>query len=145
MAVRFSLPVLGAIALLGYSPLSAAEYVKSPGGQRGGYSQAVVTDAGGKIIWLAGFTPTHDSANFETQVRETFTNMQAVLVKQHANLSDVVTMTAFIKDARYRDTFTKVRKEFFKDNFPASAQITVSGFAGGPDQMVEVQAVAVVK
>ena len=53
-------------------------------------------------------------------------------------------MTVFIIDARYGDRFIEIRKEMYPDgNFPASALITVAGFAR-PNMMVEIQCVAVV-
>ena len=55
----------------------------------------------------------------------------------------MVTMTVFIIDARFGDRFTQLRKEFFGDDFPASALITVAGLAR-PELLVEVQGVAVV-
>ena len=60
-------------------------------------------------------------------------------------LADIVTMTAFIIDARHGTRFTEIRGEYFKGTeFPASAVITVSGFSQ-PDMMVEIQAIAVVE
>ena len=59
-------------------------------------------------------------------------------------LHDMVTMTVFLKDARYGDRFVQLRREIFKgEKFPASALITVTGFAR-PETLVEVQGVAVV-
>ena len=55
----------------------------------------------------------------------------------------MVTMTVFITDARYGDRFTELRKEIFRDNFPASALITVASLAR-PELLVEVQGTAVI-
>ena len=54
----------------------------------------------------------------------------------------MVTMTVFINDPRNGDRFVELRKEIFGGDFPASALITVSGFAR-PGLLVEVQGVAV--
>ena len=52
-------------------------------------------------------------------------------------------MTVFIKDGRYGTRFTEIRAEHFPDGrYPASALVTVSGFAK-PAMMVEIQGVAV--
>jgi 2-iminobutanoate/2-iminopropanoate deaminase len=56
----------------------------------------------------------------------------------------MVTMTVFINDARLGDRFVELRKEIFRENFPASALITVTGFAR-PGILVEVQGIAVVQ
>jgi 2-iminobutanoate/2-iminopropanoate deaminase len=112
------------------------------------YSQAVITE-GGRIIWLAGQTAAEDgagrslAADFDGQVREVFRRLGATLEEAGAALSDMVTMTVFITDARLGDRFTELRKEIFGDKFPASALITVAGLAR-PELLVEVQGVAVI-
>lgn len=116
--------------------------------QQRAFSPAVAT-SGGRILWLAGHGGLHgtDSAldgDFDGQSRQAFRNLAATLAQAGARLSDIVTMTVFIIDARYGDRFIEVRKEFYPDaKFPASALITVAGFAR-PSMMVEIQAVAVV-
>jgi enamine deaminase RidA (YjgF/YER057c/UK114 family) len=51
-------------------------------------------------------------------------------------------MTVFLIDARYTTRMTELRAKLFGDNFPASAAISVSGFAR-PEVMLEIQCVAV--
>ena len=58
-------------------------------------------------------------------------------------LSDVVTMTVFIRNQPDGNEFVKIRGEVFKKDFPASALITAKDFAV-PQLLVEIQAVAVV-
>ena len=59
-------------------------------------------------------------------------------------LADMVTMTVFIKEARYGDRFVEIRRELFPDaKFPASALITVANFAR-PGMEIEIQGVAVI-
>ena len=122
-------------------------YVKREAAQARAYSQAVVT-AGGRTIWLAGQVALEDSGgrslagNFDDQVREIFARLGRTLEEAGAKLSDMVTMTVFITDARFGDRFVQLRKEIFGDNFPASALITVAGLAR-PEMLVEVQGIAV--
>jgi 2-iminobutanoate/2-iminopropanoate deaminase len=107
------------------------------------FSRAVITD-GGETVWLAGRTASDAAANFEAQVRDVFSNLDKTIKEVGGKgLADMVTMTVFINDARLGDQFVKIRQEVFKECFPASALITVSGFAR-PGLMVEVQGVAVV-
>jgi enamine deaminase RidA (YjgF/YER057c/UK114 family) len=54
----------------------------------------------------------------------------------------MVTMTVFLIDARYTTRMTELRTELFGKDFPASAAITVQGFAQ-PEMMIEVQGIAV--
>lgn len=122
-------------------------HVKRERAQARAYSQAVVTQ-GGRTIWLAGQVAGEDAAgrslaaDFDGQVREVFARLGRTLEEAGARLSDMVTMTVFITDARLGDRFTELRKEIFGDNFPASALITVAGLAA-PEFLVEVQGVAV--
>ncbi len=108
------------------------------------YSKAVITE-GGKTIWLAGQTAQERNADFDAQVREIFERLaDTIEACGGSGLHDMVTMTVFLKDARYGDRFVQLRREIFNDrDFPASALITVTGFAR-TETLVEVQGVAVV-
>jgi enamine deaminase RidA (YjgF/YER057c/UK114 family) len=107
------------------------------------YSKAVITE-GGRTIWLAGQTAQDRKADFEAQVREIFDKLaETIKAVGGSGLHDMVTMTVFLKDARHGDRFVEMRREIFRENFPASALITVTGFAR-PETLVEVQGVAVV-
>ena len=123
-------------------------YLKNERAQARGYSQAVVTE-GGRTIWLAGQVAAEDSAgrslaaDFDGQVREVFARLGHTLEEAGGRLTDMVTMTVFITDARLGDRFTQLRCEIFGDNYPASALITVAGLAR-PEMLVEVQGIAVV-
>jgi hypothetical protein len=61
------------------------------------------------------------------------------LAEAGAKLSDIVTMTVFLIDARYTARIGEVRTEIFGKDFPASAAITVTGFAQ-PKMTIEVSA-----
>ena len=122
--------------------------LKKAQAQARGYSQAVVTE-GGRVVWLAGQIAGEDSsgrslaADFDGQVREVFARLGRTLEEAGGRLSDMVTMTVFITDARLGDRFTQLRCEIFGDDFPASALITVAGLAR-PEMLVEVQGIAVI-
>jgi 2-iminobutanoate/2-iminopropanoate deaminase len=127
----------------------AREYLPLPPEMAGrSYSPAVVTK-GGKIVWLAGVTTLKDeqgkslAGDVEGQTRFIFREIGRNLEKVGGKLEDVVTMTAYLTDARYGADFAKVRREVFPTNAPSSSQITVSALAV-PGFMVEVHAIAVV-
>src|SRR6516164_8826881 len=111
------------------------------------FSPAVITE-GGKVIWIAGHTGQKDSTgnslagDFEAQMRQTFKNIEATLKEAGASLKDIVTMTVFLADSRYTTRMTEIRTEIFGEDFPASAAITVTGFAD-PSMLIEIQAIAV--
>jgi len=112
------------------------------------YSPAVITRGAGTIVWLAGHTGHVDDAgkslagDFEAQCRQTFRNIEKTLAEAGAKLSDMVTMTVFLADARHTTRMTEIRGEIFGRDFAASAAITVTGFAD-PAIMIEIQGVAV--
>jgi 2-iminobutanoate/2-iminopropanoate deaminase len=108
----------------------------------------VITE-GGKVIWIAGHTGQKDSAgnalagDFDGQMRQTFKNIEATLQEVGASLKDIVTVTVFLTDSRYTTRMTEIRTEIFGEDFPASAAITVTGFAD-PSILIEIQGIAVV-
>jgi enamine deaminase RidA (YjgF/YER057c/UK114 family) len=116
--------------------------------QKRAFSPAVVTEGTGRTIWLAGHTGQVDdegrslAGDFDAQCRQTFRNIEKTLDEAGATLSDMVTMTVFLIDARYTTRMTELRTEIFGKDFPASAAITVTGFAN-PSMMIEIQGVAV--
>ena len=136
-------------------------YLKGDWEETRTFSPAVST-RGGRIVWLAGMlgisadpaaVTTKDTAmavvgptlagDFDGQVRAIFRRIADTLERSGGQLSDVVTMTVFLRESRHGDRFVELRREFFPRDYPASALITVSGFPH-PDMLVEVQAVAVV-
>lgn len=112
------------------------------------FSPAVIT-RGGTTIWLAGHTGQKDDAgnalagDFDAQVHQTFRNLEATLAEAGGTLKDIVTMTVFLVDVRHTTRMTELRTEIFGSDFPASAAITVTGFAD-PAMLIEIQAVAVI-
>jgi enamine deaminase RidA (YjgF/YER057c/UK114 family) len=124
-------------------------YVRGTWQQKRAFSPAVITEGVGRIVWVAGHTgQTADdgrslAGDFDAQCRQTFRNIEKTLAEAGAKLADIVTMTVFLIDARYTTRMTELRVQIFGKDFPASAAITVAGFAL-PEMMLEIQCVAVV-
>ncbi len=124
------------------------QYVKGTWQQQRGFSPAVIT-SGGRVVWLAGQTGQTGedgrslAGDFDAQVRQTFANMERWLVEAGATLNDLVTMTVYLKDPRLTTRMAELRAEILGDNFPASAAITVTGFAD-PNMLIEIQGIAVI-
>ena len=138
-----------AFSLLLAGTTNAAQYLElTPRMKERAYSPAVITE-GGKIVWLAGYGGLEDASgkslagDFDAQARASFAAINSTLQKVGGSLENLVTMTVFIADVRYGDRFVQIRREMFpKGNFPASALITVSGFAR-PGMLIEIQGIAV--
>lgn len=77
------------------------------------------------------------------QSRRVFQNIQRVLENGGASLRDVVKITVFVTDIRYREGYGEVRQEFLGASPPASTLVQVAGLAI-PGAMIEIEAVAVV-
>jgi enamine deaminase RidA (YjgF/YER057c/UK114 family) len=122
-------------------------FVRGTWQQKRAFSPAVITE-GGRMIFIAGHTGQTDDAgkslagDFDAQFRQTFRNIEKTLAEAGGTLRDMVTMTVFLSDARYTTRMTELRTELFGNDFPASAAITVQGFAQ-PEMMIEVQGIAV--
>jgi 2-iminobutanoate/2-iminopropanoate deaminase len=116
--------------------------------QKRAFSPAVITEGAQKIVWIAGHTgQTADdgrslAGDFDAQCRQCFRNIEKTLAEAGARLADLVTMTVFLSDARHTTRMTEIRTEVLGKDFPASAAITVSGFAD-PTMLIEIQGVAV--
>lgn len=124
-------------------------YLRGTWQQKRAFSPAVVTSGAGKTIYVAGHTgQTADdgrdlAGDFDAQCRQTFRNIEKTLAEAGATLADLVTMTVFMIDVRHTTQMTEIRTEIFGKDFPASAAITVAGFAQ-PSIMIEIQGIAVV-
>jgi len=144
MHVRTARRIAAAIATLAWSTSGHAKecYAPDARAQERAFSRAVVTD-GGKAIWLGGQTGSPES-NFEGQAREIFNALdKTIKAVGGTGLKDLTTMTVFVTDVRLGDRLTQIRKELFKECFPASALITVTGLAR-PGLLIEIQGTAVI-
>ena len=109
------------------------------------FSPCVITQGGGRTIYIAGHTGQVDDSgkslagDFDAQFEQTFRNIERTLAEAGAKLSDMVTMTVFLIDARYTTRMTELRGELFGKDFPASAAITVQGFAQ-PEMLTSLRA-----
>lgn len=103
----------------------------------------------GRLIYVAGQIPwdadgqTVAKGDIAGQTRQVFDNIGAVLAVAGATLDDVVKITIFAADIRYRDVINQVRTEVFTEPYPASTQVAVAALVD-PEWMVEIEAVAFV-
>ncbi|MFF5707274.1 RidA family protein [Streptomyces sp. NPDC012794] len=113
-----------------------------------GYSQAIKA---GDTVYISGQL-SHDAAgnlvgvgDFEKQVRTSFENMDKVLAHYKIPRSQIVSMKIYTKDLRQNfDTAAKLHKEYVGKHRTTDTIIGVSDLAF-PEQLVEIEAVALVK
>lgn len=90
-----------------------------------GYSQAWRVDGPRAIVQVAGQVPvTPDGtvladADFETQARQVFRNLERVLGDAGASFDDVVKVTVYLTDAANLPIYRDVKAEFVKGPQPA--------------------------
>ena len=117
--------------------------------QTRGYSRAVRVD-GGATVFLAGLMHARDAdgrslaGDLPAQARGIFERMAQTLGEMGGGLRDVAAMTVYLTDARYGDEFTRLRADYFSDDYPASTMVTVAGLAR-PEALIEVTATAVLE
>ncbi len=80
--------------------------------------------------------------DIEAQTRQVLTNLQNILEEVGGSLTNVAKLTTILTHHGYRETFRKVRPEFFQDPLPANTLIVVESLAS-PDFMIEIEAIAV--
>jgi enamine deaminase RidA (YjgF/YER057c/UK114 family) len=124
-------------------------FVRGAQAESNAYSPAVITEGAARTIWVAGHSGAVDDSgkslagDFDAQCRQTFRNIEKTLAEAGAKLADIVTVTVFLVDPRYTTRMIELRRQIFGKEFPASAAITVAGFAL-PEMLLQIQCVAVI-
>jgi enamine deaminase RidA (YjgF/YER057c/UK114 family) len=76
------------------------------------------------------------------QCRQTFRNIQELVVQAGGTMDNVVSLDIFLRDIKYRAAAIKARSEFFEAPGPSATVVGGVDFAFG-DILVEISAVAV--
>jgi 2-iminobutanoate/2-iminopropanoate deaminase len=102
----------------------------------------------GQTIYVAGQLPYDGDGNLigqgdiKAQARRVFENVRKVVEAGGGTMNEVVKLTVFVTDVRYREPYGEVRSEFFGPNPPASTLVQVANLAV-PGALIEIEAVAV--
>jgi len=99
---------------------------------------AAILVSSGQLGMLKDGTVPEDT---EQQIEAAFDNVEAVLRAAGMTMSDVVKMTTFITDLRYRDTFRVVRAKRVGNPPPSSTRIVVTSLSM-PEMKVEIEIIA---
>jgi enamine deaminase RidA (YjgF/YER057c/UK114 family) len=111
------------------------------------YSQGILAE-GKRLLFIAGQTAVDADNNVVgkgdagAQAEQVLKNMKAVLDEAGASFADIVKITTYVTDPRYRDDINPARLKYLGDNPPTSTLVVVSGLAS-PDYLVEIEAIAV--
>ena len=80
--------------------------------------------------------------DFESQVRQVFTNLKNIMEEAGGRMQNIAKMTTFLTHYNYIETYRSVRDEFFQEPYPANTLLFIESLAL-PDFMVEIEATAV--
>jgi reactive intermediate/imine deaminase len=110
------------------------------------YSQGIAAQ-GKRTIFVAGQIAIDEKGALvgkddpEAQARQVFKNIKAVLEAAGAGMDNVVKITMIVKNAADFPKIGAVRREVFKEPYPASTTFVAALL--NPDWLVEVEAIAV--
>jgi 2-iminobutanoate/2-iminopropanoate deaminase len=108
----------------------------------GTWSNCVVV---GNQFFLAGMVPWDKNGKLVggndplAQSIATFANMKHQIEAVGAKMSDIVKITVYLTDMRFRPAFVEARRKFFTGDFPAAVVVGNVTLAA-PDLLVEIDA-----
>ena len=108
----------------------------------GAYSQGV---RAGNFIFISGQIPLDPSTmevvsdEFEKQVKQVLTNLEAVAKEADSTLSDIVKITVYLKNLEDFQSVNSAMSEVFSKPYPARAAVEVSRLP--KDVLVEMDAI----
>jgi enamine deaminase RidA (YjgF/YER057c/UK114 family) len=103
----------------------------------------------GNTIYIAGQTSQNErgeivgKGDVTAQAEQIFSNLGKALASVGGDFSNLVKITVFVCDARYREQVAAVRAKYLKAPLPASTFIVAAGLAN-PDYMLEIEGIAVI-
>jgi 2-iminobutanoate/2-iminopropanoate deaminase len=112
------------------------------------YTQAIRVTQAQTILFLSGqvaYTPDGGVAHpgdFKAQARGAYQAIKALVESQGGTMGNVIKLTTFVTDMKYRPDLSAVREEFFGKKGPASTLVQISALAF-PEILVEIEAIAV--
>ena len=112
------------------------------------YSQGVKVTQAQSVLFLSGqvaYTAEGGVAfrgDFKAQARGAFEAIKALVESQGGAMANIVKITTYVTDMRYRADLAPIREEFLGRKGPASTLVEISQLAH-PDWMIEIEAIAV--
>jgi len=113
------------------------------------YSQGIKVSQAQTILFLSGqvaYTPDGGVAfrgDFKAQARGAYEAIKALVESQGGTMANIIKITTYLTDMRYRVDLAPIREEFFGRKGPASTMVEIPALAH-PDWMIEIEAIAVI-
>jgi 2-iminobutanoate/2-iminopropanoate deaminase len=114
----------------------------------GHFSQAIVTEARGRLVFLSGMTARRADGSIagigdiEAQTRQVCENLKAAVEEAGGTLDDIVRVDVYVRNMEHFDAIHKVRREYFKAPAPASTMVEICKMTS-PEYLIEINAIAV--
>ena len=110
----------------------------------GGYSQGIEVAAPGRLLHVSGQIPEDPSGRvptqFDDQCRQVWRNLKSVLASARMATADLVKVTTFLADRRYRGANSQIRQEQLGRAAPALTVIIAGIY--DDEWLLEIEAVA---
>ena len=112
------------------------------------YSQGVKVAGAQTILFLSGQVAYEKDGSpafrgdFKAQARGAFDAIKALVESQGGTMANVVKITTYVTDMRYRADWGLIREEYFGKKGCASTLVEIAALAH-PDWMIEIEAIAV--
>ena len=110
------------------------------------YSHGAEVQGGSKLLYMAGQVGRrgvdgHILPDFESQARQTYSNIEQVLREAGMELTNLVKITTYITDRENLESMRTIRKEILGDHKPAHTLVIAAGLAF-EEYLIEVECVA---
>jgi 2-iminobutanoate/2-iminopropanoate deaminase len=112
------------------------------------YSQGIKVTGAQTILFLSGQVAYEKDGgvafrgDFKRQARGAFEAIKALVESQGGTMANVVKITTYVTDMRYRADLAPIREEYLGKKGPASTLVEIRALAH-PDWMIEIEAIAV--
>lgn len=118
------------------------------GTPNGHFSQATVTEARGRLLFISGMTARKADGtiagvgDIEAQTRQVCDNIKNAVEAAGGTMDDICRVDVYVRNIEHFDKIHKVRREYFKAPAPASTMVEVTKMVS-PDYLIEINAIAV--
>ncbi len=114
----------------------------------GTYSQAIRVRTGGDTVYLSGQIGLDPNTmqmveGIDAQIRQVFSNLQAVTTASGGDLSDIVKLNIFLTDLENFALVNEIMAKHFVQPYPARAAVGVKALPRGA--LVEMDAIMIVQ
>jgi enamine deaminase RidA (YjgF/YER057c/UK114 family) len=113
------------------------------------YAQAAKVTEGKTLLFISGqvaYTAEGGAAHpgdFKAQAHAALRALKAQVEAGGGTMADIVKITTFVTDMRFRPDWAAVRQEYFGAQTPPSTMVGVTALAV-PEWLIEIEAIAVV-